>query len=254
MLSERWLEKAEEIIEHIKKSQTENVKRAAEAIAKSIMGGHFCYAFGTGHSHMIIMELFPRYGGITGMCPMFSTPLNQFTRIIGDLGAGESGFLENTEKYGRIIVDDFYTIDENDCMIVCSHSGITPVAVEVALRAKEKGATVISISSIVHGKKMPARHSSGKKLYEVADIAIDTGVPLGDVMIDVPGLEEKIGPGSSLANIVIANMISCEVVEIMMKNNYKPKIVPYPGLTPNAEEKEKELIKEFRLRVAKHLP
>ena len=249
-----WLKKVRKIVDYIEETQMETIKKAANVIATSITSGHFCYVFGTGHSHMMAVEMFPRYGGILGVCPILSTPLNWFTRIIGDLGVGESTWLESREEYGRILLEDYYDIHpRKDSIIVCSHSGITPVAVEIALRAKEKGATVIGVCSISHAESQNARHSSGKKLFEVADIVIDTGVPIGDVMIDVPGLEIKMGPGSSIANIVIANMLSIEVARIMIAKGTKPLVVVHPGVVPNAEEKEQKLVKEFRRRIGKHL-
>jgi len=85
------------------------------------------------------------------------------------------------------------------------------------------------------------------------DITIDTGVPIGDVMIDLPGLEAKVGPGSSVANLVVANPLSLEVAWIMMAKGIKPLVVPNPAVTPNAEEIERELVKEFRRRIGAHL-
>ena len=249
-----WLKKARRIVDYIEKTQMETIKKAANVIATSIISGHFCYVFGTGHSHMMAVEMFPRYGGILGVCPILSTPLNWFTRMIGDLGIGESTWLESQEEYGRILLEDYYDIHpRKDSIIVCSHSGITPAAVEIALRAKEKGATVISVCSIAHAKSRKAKHSSGKKLFEVADIAIDTGVPIGDVMIDVPGLGIKVGPGSSIANIVVANLLSIEVTRVMIEKGTKPLIVPNPAVTPDAEEIERKLVKEFRRRIGEHL-
>ncbi|GAI09328.1 unnamed protein product [marine sediment metagenome] len=90
-------------------------------------------------------------------------------------------------------------------------------------------------------------------MFEVADIAIDTGVPMGDVMVDVPGLEIKVGPGSSVANIVIANLLSIEVARIMVAKGTKPLVVPNPAVVPDAEEVERKLVKEFRRRIGKHL-
>lgn len=251
--ADEWLTNAKKIVDSIGKTQMEKIEKAAEAIAESIVTGHVCYLFGVGHSHMAVEETFPRYGGIVGFYPIIELPLSFFTHITGDMGIGQFSFLERTEGYGRKILEN-YALDQKDTMIVYSHSGINQVIMDVALGAKEKGVTLIGVTSLAHSKALKSKHSTGRRLFEIADIVIDTGVPYGDVMIEIDGLDQKIGPGSTLGFIVIANMISCLVAQKILKKGGKLMINPVPGVTPNYEKILKENVKEFRRRVARHLP
>jgi len=248
-----WVKNAKKIIDSIKETQMDSIEKAANAIADSIISGHVCYLFGVGHSHMAVEEMFPRYGGVVGFYPIIELPLSFFTHITGDMGVAQFGFLERTEGYGRKILEN-YVLDHQDTMIVYSHSGINPVIVDVALGAKENGVTLIAVTSPAHSKALKSGHSSGKKLFEIADIVIDTCVPYEDVMIKIEGLNQKVGPGSTIGSVVVANLISCLVAKKIIEKGGKPMINPVPGVTPNFEKILKENVREFRRRVASHMP
>ena len=72
-----------------------------------------------------------------------------------------------------------------DIFIIISNSGRNAMPIEIAMLAKEKGLKVIAITSIEQSKKYPSRHSSRKKLYDLADIVIDNCVPSGDGMLNI---------------------------------------------------------------------
>ena len=252
-VADEWIRNAKKIIDSIKETQMGNIEKAADAIADSIVSEHVCYLFGVGHSHMIVEEMFPRYGGVVGFYPIIELPLSFFTHVTGDMGVSQFAFLERTEGYGRKILEN-YVLDRQDTMIVFSHSGINPIIVDVALGAKENGVTLIAVTSLAHSKALKSGHSSGKKLFELADIVIDTGVPYGDVMIKIEGLDQKVGPGSTIGSVVVANLISCLVAKKIIEKGGKPMINPVPGVTPNFEKILKENVREFRRRVASHMP
>ncbi len=252
-VAEQWVENARKIIERIRETQMENIGKAADAVADSIIAGHVCYLFGAGHSHIPVEEMFPRYGGVVGFYPIIELPLSFFTHVTGDIGIGQFSFLERTEGYGSRILEN-YALHPQDAMIIYSHSGINQVIVDVALGAKEKSVALIAVTSLAHSKALQSRHSSGKRLFELANIVIDTGVPYGDVMIEVDGLDQKVGPGSTLGFVVVANMISCLVAQRIIDKGGKPFVNPVPRFTANYEEMLKENVKEFRRRVASHLP
>jgi len=252
-IAEQWVGNAKKIIGWIEETQMDSIEKAANIIADSIVAGHVCYLFGAGHSHIPVEEMFPRYGGVVGFYPIIELPLSFFTHVTGDMGIGQFGFLERSEGYGKRILEN-YALHRQDAMIVYSHSGVNQVIVDVALGAKEKGVTLIAVTSLAHSKAVQSKHSSGKRLFELADIVIDTGVPYGDVMVQVEGLDRKVGPGSTLGFVVVANMISCLVAEKIIGKGGKPFVNPVPGFTANYDEILRENVREFRRRVASHLP
>ena len=108
--------------------------------------------------------------------------------------------------------------------MIFSQSGINGVVVDMALEVKQQGLTLIALTSMAHTQSVPARHSSGKKLYQLADIIVDTCVPPGDAMIDVPGLREKVGPGSTFGFVTAVNAINCEVAQLLVEAGHPPLV------------------------------
>ncbi|MDH7481979.1 MAG: SIS domain-containing protein [Armatimonadota bacterium] len=220
MFGSKWIAKAKEIMDRIETTQSENIVKAATVMADAIEAERWVHMFGAGHAHIPLEEVYPRTGGFVGFHPIGEMALTYFTNVVGDSGVRQFCFLERVEGYGRVIMQN-YDLDPRDVMWIFSHSGINCVVIDVALAAKEQGATVVATTSLEHSKQTESRHSSGKKLYEVADIVIDSCVPFGDAMIEVPGLEQKVGPGSTLGFITVANAVVTTVADILTKRGVK---------------------------------
>lgn len=251
-LVEKWLKKAYEILKYIETTQIKAIDQAAEVISKTIISDHVCYLFGSGHAAIPVMEMFPRYGSILGFIPIVDLPLISFTSMVGTMGYPQFDFIENSPEYGRRILEN-YEIHKEDCLIVFSHSGITPITVEVAKIVKNHGARVIAVTSLLHSRAVESRHPERLKLYEIADIVIDTGVSLGDVSIKIEELNTYVGPLSTFAFIIIANLLLLKTIEKLITENYKPMIFPTRRLIPGAEEYMSQILKHHRSLYAKHL-
>ncbi|MEM2174249.1 MAG: hypothetical protein QXI58_01295, partial [Candidatus Micrarchaeia archaeon] len=130
--------------------------------------------------------------------------------------------------------------------------GASPLIIDVALSFKERGGILIGVTSLAHSKNITSGHSSKKKLYEIADIVIDNCTPEGDVIISI-SQNQKAGPSSTMGSIVIANMITLKVIEILLKNGYKPLVNPVRGYDPNADEIMKKILSEYSKRLKSHL-
>ena len=193
----------------IKSYEAENIRKTADVLSQSIMEGNIAHIFGTGHSEMVCKEVFTRAGSLSCF------------RIIGTHYELEK--FERLEGMASIILQD-YEIRKGEVVFVISSSGINSLPIEIALIAKERGAFVISFTSLTHTKKVKPRHSSREKLYEIADLVIDTHVPAGDAAVEVPGLEMRVAPVSSLANILIMNMIILETTARIVDKGEVPPI------------------------------
>jgi len=248
----KWIENAESVIKYIKETQMDNIDRASSIIAESISKNHVCYLFGSGHAVIPVMEMFPRYGSYLGFIPIVDTALSTFFRIVGDLGYPQFDYVENAVGYGERIVEN-YAIHREDCGVIFSHSGTTVVSVDVALALKRRGAKVVGVTSLKHSMSAEARHPSGYKLYQIADVVIDTGVPVGDVSIEVRELESRVGPLSSLAFIVIANLLLLRTLERLISAGLRPLILPVRGLDPQVDVKMGAILREYRRILASHL-
>lgn len=210
--SGRYLSEAAHIIERIEATQLEVIDRAAEICARSIASGGLVHAFGTGHSRIPVEELFPRHGSFPGFHPIIELSLTNHTQIVGANGQRQAMWIEKQEGFGEIILRNF-SFGPDDAMLIFSNSGVNAVVVDVALGARKRGMRVIAVLSFDHANRSRAKHSSGRKLSEIADVAIDNCVPAGDAMVAVEGLEDPVGPGSTIGFAAIANALKTQTAE-----------------------------------------
>ncbi len=238
-------------MDKIETTQTENIRKAAEVMAESIAVGRWVHTFGCGHATIPVEEMYPRIGGFVGFHPMIELPLSFFTHIVGEMGVHQFVFLEKVEGYGIEIMKS-YTFDPQDTMWIFSHSGINNVNIDIALEAKKIGMKVVAISSATEYNNVPTRHSSGKKIFEIADIVVDTCVPARDASIQLKNHKDCIGPISTMAFVTCVWMIITTVAEILVDKGIKLHIHPshnVPGDT-TAHDRLHEALKEYKRRIA----
>ncbi len=197
-----------DLIDQVALTQEDNIKKAAKAITETVKKGGIIQAFGSGHSISGAMEIYHRYGGLA--------PVKKLAEPSG-------GIYERMEGIGSIYLKDTEILPE-DVVIVVSHSGRNALPCEVALVAKQRGATVIAVTSIKASSELPTGHSCGKHLYEIADIVLDTQVLPGDAMAEVEGLDSKICGMSSIVTGIILQATVLESVEMMIKEGIKPPV------------------------------
>lgn len=224
-LAKQWLENARRIISRIEETQMDNIKRAAEAMADSIEAERWVHAFGCGHATIPVEEMYPRIGGFVGFHPMVELPLTFFTNITGQMGVHQFIFLERVEGYGVEIMKG-YDFDPRDTMWLFSHSGINNVNIDIALEAKGKGMKVVVFGSAAEAEGKKTRHSSGKNIFEIADIVVDTCAPIEDASVSIENHVDKIGPVSTMAFITCVWMTVTTVAEILVERGVKLYIHP----------------------------
>jgi uncharacterized phosphosugar-binding protein len=251
MLAKKWLENARKVTDKIENTQMENILRAAGIMADSIEAGRWVHTFGCGHSTLPVEEMYPRIGGFVGFHPIIELPLSFFTHIVGDMGVHQFIFLERVEGYGDQIMKG-YRFDQRDTMWLFSHTGINNVNIDVALRSKEIGMTVVVYGSAAESRGKKSRHSSGLNLFEIADVVVDSCVPLQDASVDLKNHQDKIGPLSTHAYVSLVWMTITTVAEILADRKVKLYIHPshnVPGDT-KAHERLDEALAEYRRRGA----
>lgn len=222
--SGRYLDEAAAILERISSTQVEAIDRAAGICAGSIAAGGLVHAFGTGHSRIPVEELFPRHGSFPGFHPIVELSLTNHTQIVGANGQRQAMWLEKIEGFGEVILRNF-NFGPDDAIMVFSNSGVNAVVIDVALGAKQRGMPVIAVVSFDHSSKSAPRHSSGKKLADLADIAIDNCTPAGDAMVAIEGLDDPVGPGSTIGFAAIVNAIKCQTAENLVALDAPPLVL-----------------------------
>ena len=251
MIAKEWLSQARGLLEKIEATQMDAVQQAASIMADSIEAERWVHTFGCGHATIPVEEMYPRIGGFVGFHPMVELPLTFFTRITGEMGIHQFLFLERAEGYGREIMKG-YNFDKRDCMWMFSHSGINNVNIDVALRAKEIGMKVIVAGSAAGFKDTKSRHSSGKKLFDIADVVIDSCVPATDAAVPIRNHYDKLGPLSTLGFVGVVWTTILTVAEILVERGVKLHIHPshnIPGDTTAHDRLDAALV-EYKRRVA----
>ena len=251
MLAKIWLENARRAMDQIEETQLDSIRQAAEAMADTIEAGRWVHTFGCGHATIPVEEMYPRIGGFVGFHPMIELPLTFFTNIVGGMSVHQFVFLERVEGYGLEIMKG-YNFDPRDCMWLFSHSGINAVNIDIALEARRQGMKVIAFGSVKEAEGKQTRHSSGKTLFELADIRVDTCVPAGDASVPLMNHVDKVGPVSTIAFVTAVWMTVTTVAEILAERGVQLHIHPshnVPGDT-TAKERLSEALAEYKRRIA----
>ncbi|HEY8512965.1 MAG TPA: sugar isomerase domain-containing protein [Cyclobacteriaceae bacterium] len=250
MLAQQWLNNARQVMARIEETQMDNIRKAAEIMADTIEAGRWVHTFGCGHATIPIEEMYPRIGGFVGFHPLIELPLTFFTRITGEMGVHQFLFLERVEGYGTAIMKS-YEFDPRDTMWIFSHTGINNVNIDVALEAKQRGMKVIVFGAASQAKGKKSRHSSGKTLFEIADLVVDSCAPIEDASVPLKNHQDKVGPVSTMAFITCVWMTVTTVAEILADRGVKLFIHPshnVPGDT-TARERLDAALAEYKRRV-----
>ncbi|MHB8056050.1 MAG: sugar isomerase domain-containing protein [Candidatus Aminicenantales bacterium] len=227
MSSTEYLERIGEIIAKINARETGHIREAAAFMADAIRQGGRVYMFGSGHSVIPVLDIFPRYGSFVGFFPLYD-PRLMWTNVIGPGGARELLWLERQEGYAKVFLQS-YPLEPRDVMLVFSHGGLNAAPIEVALEAKAKGLKVVTVSSHANLKIAKRSHSTGKALAEIADIAIDNGVPPEDALVDV-GQLEKVAAGSTVAAVAVAMSLVAETAACLAGKGKVPPTFVSPNV------------------------
>lgn len=207
-----YIMQAKAILDRIEARQMNAIENAAEICAQAIAGDGLVHLFGTGHSRIFIEEMFPRHGSFPGFHPIVELSLTFHNLVVGSNGQRQAMFLEHVEGFGQVILRNF-VFSAPDCFLLFSNSGINEVVLDVAFEAKRQNLPVIAVVSVEHCNASTALHSSGKKLTDVADIVIDNCTPAGDALVQVQGLNDPVGPGSTIGAAAVTNALKCRIAE-----------------------------------------
>src|SRR2546422_889876 len=206
MSAEKYFACAGNIYEKIRATQLANIRQAAGLAAASIARGGLAHLFGSGHSVIPVLDVFPRYGSFAGFHPLMDSRLMWF-QVLGSGGVRELLKLERTEGYVQEFLSGF-KFEPIDTMVVYSHGGLNAAPVEVALHARSHGLKVVAVPSLETARASQATHSSRKKLADLGDVVIDNCCPPQDALGGVGGA--PVAASSTLAAVAISMAIVAE--------------------------------------------
>lgn len=222
-LTQTYLQKSRELIE-IVSAQDDNIAKAADLFAETILADRMVHVFGSGHSRMMTEEMWPRYGSFPGFNPIVELSLSFHNLVVGCNGQRQAMFLENTSGLAEQILRNF-ELSEKDTALVISSSGCNRVPIEMAELFQTQGIKVVALVSKLHSDASKTKDTRGKKLSDFADLILDTGAPVGDAMIDIQGLDTPVSPGSTLGGCLVINSIKAEVAQRLTDAGQPPKVL-----------------------------
>jgi uncharacterized phosphosugar-binding protein len=222
-----YLGRIQEILGEIRTKEMPRIHDAAKIMAAAIRKKGRVYMFGSGHSVIPVLDIFPRYGSFVGFFPLYD-PRLMWSNVIGPGGARELLWLERQEGYARVFLQS-YPLEKRDVMLVFSHGGLNAAPIDMALEAKSRGLKVVTVSSHENAKIGRRSHSSGKILSEVADVAIDNHVPPQDALVDV-GQLERVAAGSTVAAVSIAMALVAETASLLARKGKVPPTFVSPNV------------------------
>jgi len=234
-VTETYLEKCSLIIEKIR-AQEQQIQQTARWFAESILGGRLVHLFGTGHSRIMVEEMWPRYGSFPGFNPIVELSLTYHNNVTGANGQRQAMYLENVSGLAERILRNF-NLNEKDCALVVSSSGCNIVPIEMAEIFRQKKIKTVALVTRDHLAKSKSNRADGKKLNDFADIVLDSGAPAGDSMIYIDGLETPVSPGSTVGGIMIINSIKAEVAKLLTEAGQPPRVLTAACVIGNEKSK-----------------
>jgi uncharacterized phosphosugar-binding protein len=220
---EQYLEKSRSIIDTVA-SQKDAIETAAEWFAASILKGRMVHVFGSGHSRIMVEEMWPRYGSFTGFNPIVELSLTFHNLVVGANGQRQAMFLENVSGFADRILRNF-TLSTEDSALIISSGGTNIVPIEMAEHFRKKQIRVVSLISGQHAAASKSKRADGIKLGDVSDLILDTGAPIGDAMINIPGLATPVAPGSTLGGVLLINCIKARVAALLTEAGQPPTVL-----------------------------
>ena len=205
-------------------AQEEPIQSAAQIFARTILAGRMVHVFGSGHSRIMVEEMWPRYGSFPGWNPLVELSLSFHNLVVGANGQRQAMFLENVSGLADRILRNF-DLEPIDSALIISSSGCNVVPIEMAEGFKLRGIPVVSIISVKHSLASTSKRADGKKLGDFSDIVLDTGAPVGDAMVTIEGLDTPVAPGSTVGGCLLVNSIKAEVARLLTQAGQPPKVL-----------------------------
>lgn len=221
--SAAYLERCRELTD-IVAAQAETISRVADLFATTILQGRMVHLFGSGHSRILVEEMWPRYGSFPGFNPIVELSLSFHNLVVGANGQRQAMFLENVHGLAARILRNF-DLRPQDSSLVVSSSGCNVVPIEMAEEFQRRNVPVVAIISRRHSDASTSSRPDGRKLQDFATWVLDTGAPVGDAMVSVPGLDTPVAPGSTVGGCMLINCLKAEVAHRLTAAGQPPKVL-----------------------------
>jgi uncharacterized phosphosugar-binding protein len=220
-------------------SQRDLLMQAAERMAETTERDQRIFLFGTGHSHLIAEEGFYRAGGLANVVPILTEHV--MLHHLPSLGSR----LERTPGLADLILER-YAPQPGEMLFVFSNSGVNRLPVEMALRGREQGLFVVSVSSLAYARQAPLSEL-GIRLDQCSDLALDNGGIPGDGILSLEGFSWRVGPSSTVIAAMLWNGLVAETARLLLESGVEPPIFVSLNVAGAAEHNQ-ALLEKWRPR------
>ncbi|SEO57323.1 Uncharacterized protein, contains SIS (Sugar ISomerase) phosphosugar binding domain [Amphibacillus marinus] len=236
----QYFDKIRTILHTVEQEQHEQINQAAELITEAINKKCAIFAFGASHAGILTQELYFRAGGLININPIFGREIMLDTEPVT-----HTSKMERMVGYGEQLAAKT-PFKEGDVLILHSVSGRNPVTIEMAMIAQQKGVKTIGITNLSYSKTVSSRHPSGDNLYRYCDIVIDNHGDIGDATVELPGLDQKVAPTSTVIGATIVNTIVAEVVRKLVELGDTPPPILYSANLDGGDARNKMLFEQYK--------
>src|SRR3954465_8403362 len=159
-----YLARARAIADTVER-QLPAIAQAADWFADTILAGRMVHVFGSGHSRILVEEMWPRYGSFPGFNPVVELSLTFHNLVVGANGQRQAMFLENVSGLAERILRN-YDLSKQDSAFIVSSSGCNLVPIEIAEGFKNTGMKVVVLISRRHSEASESKDGRGVKLQD----------------------------------------------------------------------------------------
>jgi uncharacterized phosphosugar-binding protein len=221
--TQQYLEKSRGLID-IVATQEAQIQQVADRFAQTILDGRMVHVFGSGHSRILVEEMWPRYGSFPGFNPIVELSLTFHNLVVGANGQRQAMFLENVSGLAEQILRNF-DLSALDSALIVSSSGCNVVPIEIAELFQQHNIFTVALVSQKHADASISKDNRGKKLMDFANVVLDTGAPVGDAMVTIDNLDTPVAPGSTVGGCLLVNCIKAEVAARLTAAGQPPKVL-----------------------------
>ncbi|MEA2707829.1 MAG: hypothetical protein QOF78_430 [Phycisphaerales bacterium] len=221
--AEQYLQKSRGLVDAVER-QLPAIRQVADWFAQTILAGRIVHLFASGHSRIMVEEMWPRYGSFPGFNPIVELSLTFHNLVVGANGQRQAMFLENVSGLAERILRNFALTSEDTALIISS-SGCNIVPIEMAEQFRARGIKVVSIVSLAHALASKSNHPSGQRLPDFSDLTLDTGAPAGDAMVQIENLDTPVSPGSTIGGCLLINAIKAELADRLTRAGHPPTVL-----------------------------
>ncbi|MGA2975481.1 MAG: sugar isomerase domain-containing protein [Spirochaetia bacterium] len=242
--AEQYSRAVRALLEQIE-GEERSIHDAAKLMSETIVRDELIHVIGTGgHSNIGTYEMFNRAGGLG--------PVNGILDpgTLLSMGALRSTRIERTPGYAPAVLDAFNVT--GGVLIIINAYGINAMTIDTAVEGRRRKIPTIGVTSRSFGDNIPAdhpaRHPSGKNLYQLVDVFVDCHMPLGDAVVEFENVAPRVAPVSTLVLSYTLNLMVIETVRLLKEQGFEPPIWT-SGNMPGGQEAGRKLVEKYRSRI-----